>query len=199
MDSTSTLRQVTARRDSSLAIPHKENIDVQQGASLRLGVTLLEVTIVLLIAVSIIAAALYMSASTIAQSDSVQEIQSLNNLGVAVQKTKTNRGYPASAAIPTSLITLGLVPANVQLTGTTFFNTWGGQISFTQESSGAGFRINYTNVPNKDCKLFVSGVKQGLFNSVGNAVATVNLSALTADDVVTACASGTPSFSTVIQ
>jgi len=167
--------------------------------ALRPAFTLLEVLTVLLIAVAIIATALYMAASTISQSEAIQQVQSLNSLGVAVQRLKSSSGYPASASISTSLVTLNLVPANVQVTDGIFYNSWGGLITFTQENSGAGFRINYTNVPTKDCLLFVSSIKQGIFNSFGSAAATMNLSTQTTDNTVTACANGTPSFSTVIQ
>ncbi len=185
---------------ASLGCTHSADQEVKKVGKFRAAVTLLEVTIVLLIFVSIISMALYMSAGTISQSDSVQEIQSLNNLAVAVQKTKTNQGFPASASIGTTMDTLGIVPPNITHTGgASYMNTWGGAITFTQENSGGGFAIHYTNVPVKECKLLVSGLRSGILRSVGSGTATLNLDGLTADQVATVCAAGTPSFSTINQ
>ena len=91
------------------------------------------------------------------------------------------------------------MPPNIKQTnGTNFLNSWGGAITFTQENNGAGFTINYTNVPLGDCKLLVNALKQGLLNSFGSGTYTMSLATVTAAEVATACAAGTPSFSTVV-
>lgn len=69
----------------------------------RLGMTLLEITFVLLIMVAIIGGALVMASSTMNQSNSVQETQTVTNLASAVRKVKMANGYPLDAEIGPAL------------------------------------------------------------------------------------------------
>jgi hypothetical protein len=176
-----------------------EHTEVGASAAYRPAVTLIEASFFLMIAISVIAGVMYMAKGTIAQNNSVQELQTLNNLAAAIQQIKTSQGFPLSAAIGTTLNTLGLVPPNIQQSnGSNFINSWGGAITFTQENSGAGFTINYTGVPTGDCKLLVNALKPGLLSSFGSGTYTMSLSTMTAAEVAVACAAGTPSFSTVV-
>ena len=153
------------------------------GKSMREGMTLLEITFVLLVMVAIIGGALVMASGAMNQSNSVQESQTVNNLAAAVQKTKTASGFPANAAIGTSLNDMGLIPANVTNNGlgTVFTNSWGGAITFLQKDAGGNFAITYAGIPQTECKLLVQAVKSGILKTVGSGVAatTLTISALT--------------------
>ena len=165
----------------------------------RPGLTLFEALIWFFLFIGVLSAVMYQATGAIAQKDSVIELEKINGLAAAVVRTKTSSGYPASAAIGTAMDSLGIVPANITETnGTSYTNTWGGAITFTQENSGAGFTINYTNVPVSDCKLLINAMKPGIINSVGSGTYTLSLSTITAADIATMCASGTPSFSSVV-
>lgn len=161
-----------------------------QNHSLRKGMTLLEITFVLLIMVSIIGGALVMASGAMNQSNSVQESRSVANLANAVQKIKMPSGFPASATIGTALNDMGLIPANVASNGlgTVFTNSWGGAITFLQKDGGGNFAITYTGIPQTECKLLVMAVKQGLLKTIGSGVlvTTNSISGLT-----TAIVSGT--------
>ncbi len=164
-----------------------------QNHSLRKGMTLLEITFVLLIMVSIIGGALVMASGAMNQSNSVQESQTVNNLAASVQKIKTSAGFPAAAAIGTSLNDLGLIPANVVSNGAggAFQNSWGGAITFMPKDGGGNFAIVYAGIPQAECKLLVMAVKSGILKTVGNGllVTTNTISALTTANVsATICA-----------
>lgn len=138
----------------------------------RLGMTLLEITFVLLIMVAIIGGALVMASSTMNQSNSVQETQTVTNLASAVRKVKMANGYPLDAEIGPALHNLGFIPANVTHTnGATFRNSWGGNITFHRQDAGGNFGITYTNIPVQECRQLVLGVKAGILQSVGAGVA----------------------------
>ena len=163
------------------------------GKSMREGMTLLEITFVLLVMVAIIGGALVMASGAMNQSNSVQESQTVNNLAASVQKIKTSAGFPAAAAIGTSLNDLGLIPANVVSNGAggAFQNSWGGAITFMPKDGGGNFAIVYAGIPQAECKLLVMAVKSGILKTVGNGllVTTNTISALTTANVsATICA-----------
>lgn len=159
----------------------------------RKGATLLETTFVMIIIITIIGGALTLASNAMDQSTTVQETQTVNNLAGAVRKIKMANGYPADAEIGLAMHRLGFIPANVIHTdGTDFVNSWGGSITFQRQSGGGNFSITYTNIPEKECRQLVLGVKSGLLQSVGNTTtssgaATYNIRSLTAEQVEAIC------------
>lgn len=139
-----------------------------------IGMTLLEITFVLLIMVGIIGGALVMASSTMSQSNTVQETQTVTNLAGAVRKIKSRNGYPVDASIGTSMYAINAIPTNVVHTNGaagSFKNSWGGDITFTQQDSGGNFAITYTNVPQSECSALLMSIKPGLLAAVGTGAA----------------------------
>jgi type II secretory pathway pseudopilin PulG len=153
----------------------------------RLGMTLREITFVLLIMVAIIGGALVKASSTMNQSNSVQETQTVTNLAGAIRKVKMVNGYPADAEIGPAMSNLGFIPANVTHTnGTNIKNSWGGDITFHRQDGGGNFGITYTNVPTQECRQLVLGVKAGLLQSVGSGASTASAAAYNIRDLTPA-------------
>ena len=167
--------------------------------TMLIGMTLLEITFVLLIMVGIIGGALVMASSTMSQSNTVQETQTITSLAGGVRKVKSRTGYPVDAVIGTSMNAMGVIPVNVVHTaGTLFKNSWGGDILFTQQDGGGNFAITYTNIPLTECISLVMSVKPGILTAIGNGAAgaassgaTLNIADITAPDGATLCAGGT--------
>lgn len=140
----------------------------------RMGLSLLEITFVLLIIVAVVGGALIMASGAMSQSTVTQEIQTLNNLASGATMTKSTRGYGTDGdpnLLPNMEI-IGSLPKNVMVVGTTYKNSWGGDITIEASNGGADFIITYGNIPKEECVKLVNGVKMGILRSVGTGTTT---------------------------
>lgn len=137
----------------------------------RLGLSLLEITFVLLIIVAVVGGALIMASGAMSQSTVTQEIQTLNNLASGATMVKTTRGYGGDGSDGVDLLPdmeiVGSLPKNIVMAGKQPKNSWGGDIKIFSSNGGADFIIAYTNVPKEECVKMVNGVKMGILRSVG--------------------------------
>lgn len=142
----------------------------------RAGVSLLEITFVLLIIVGVVGGALIMASGAMSQSTVTQEIQTLNNLASGASMTKTTRGYGGGDGDGKDLLPdmeiIGSLPKNIVMAGSTPKNSWSGDITIVSSNGGADFIITYANIPKEECVKLVNGVKMGILRSVGTGTGT---------------------------
>lgn len=166
----------------------------------RMGLSLLEITFVLLIIVAVVGGALIMASGAMSQSTVTQEIQTLNNLASGATMTKSTRGYGGGdgfVSILEDMNTIGTLPKNITVTGGGLpLNSWGGQIDIQVSNLGADFVITYQNVPKEECVKLVNGVKMGILRSVGpDDAVTTSILDVTPSQAATICDAAGGSFS----
>lgn len=143
------------------------------GALRQRGLTLLEVMAALVIAGVIAAVVLSQMDSAFSSSSATEELSNLNALYSNVRSLKTASGYGASGTdIVPVLVQAKGVPKNMNVSGGTLFNSFGGAVAIA--STGNGFTVSYANTPQDACiKLVTKTSKSGIFSStkVGGATA----------------------------
>lgn len=180
-----------------MIVNHKVNfVDHERvnAVAARVGATLIEISIVLMIIAALFVGALSIASNVMSQSSATQEMQTLTNLSSAAYQARTNQGYPDNIVASISL--LGLVPDNVTKTGsganTQIFNSWSGEIKIDGVGGATNqrpyFKINYKAIPKKECLSLVKSVKTSTLRTVGRGgVANEWIDELTATKIEDLC------------
>lgn len=181
-------------------MPGSSTAAARQRKRTRLGASLLEVSIWLVIFVAIVGGVLALAAASLSQNAAAQEIQKITSLAGGAVKVRPPKGYSEDEPIDASLAYMGLIPANVQRDADNdnpnMRNSWGGAITLAPVGDGAGFSITYENIPKDECIKMVSGVQQGVLYSVAG-VNIVDLSPSTAASSICTTSSNTVTWSSL--
>jgi len=157
----------------------------------QLGFTLIEVMIVLVIALGIYGIASGKIASALGWSSDTEEDGNISQLYSNAKALKTASGYGASGTnLVLSLISAKGIPGNMTVTSNVPYNDWGGAV--TVVSTGQGFTIGYSDVPQDACiKIATKANKGGTFASVQVNSATAQTSEYTSAQAQIDCSSST--------
>jgi len=177
--------------------PFSGNSGVRYFVRRRVGATLIEASIFLLIFVAVLGGVLAVSTGVLGQNTVARELQILTNLSGSVVRTKSINGYGTTSQIMQALDEMNLVPGNVSRTGSgsslALRNGWGGAVTITPTNGGGSFSITYAQIPKGDCVQLMNSLKPGILQSIGSgASATMNMTEVTSDVVSgTLCTSAT--------
>lgn len=154
------------------------------------GFTLVEAMIVLVLFVLFIAAVLGKAYFAKTTNNSSSETQTLNAILTAAQTYKGTYGtvgtYGAAGTnmVP-SLITGKVIPPSYSTTTTTITNGWNGAITLV--STGNGYTLSDSNLPDDVCQAIVPGIA----NSGGNnGTLTVQINGAAYTNATTQCTGG---------
>lgn len=169
------------------------------------GITLIEALIVIALGIGLIAAGLVLFSSG-QNTNKVKDESS--NLGQIY--SKLNSIYQ-SDAVPSTVqedaVKAGVFGKTLRVNPTTFVvnNSWEGTVVLEDESSGLGFSVTYTNVPEgQPCVDLVNATRKTGFKRVGiaNSGTKVSpgslISAMTPTSIITACGTGNAQDAVVI-
>jgi len=159
----------------------------------RAGMTLMEMTFVMLIMVVILSAGIMTGGYVLREGDARVEILRIQEMASAVRLLKTQTGYPADSQIGPKLAEMGLIPQNhAHNNGRNVQNSFGGQINFRRLGNGGFFGLEYTNIPQSECRLIAHQIASEYIRAVGKSASTLKLvNALDADDIAQMCKNST--------
>jgi len=173
-------------------------------SKLRSGLSLIEMSFVLIVMTLILSGAL--ATATVLYDDSLakEESQRIVRLAQNIRQLKKSTGYDYSAGILEEVIELKLVPDGIKVENNVVLrNQWNGTVSITRQDNGGNVAITYENVPKRVCALMIKAIPPGLLFSVGPGLAGAArgasdrlISKLTNVDIVTACDTGEVHWST---
>lgn len=149
------------------------------------GFTAIELIVVLIVGLSIIGLAASRMDMLFAGSGVSEEMGNVSTLLASTKQLKTRSGY-TSGTLLGQLQDIGGIPKNMQISGsgssTSVTNTWGGSVAVS--GNGAGFSIEYGDVPKDACiQLATKANKGGMFTGV-----KINGGAEITDEVTSAAA-----------
>jgi type II secretory pathway pseudopilin PulG len=127
-------------------------------------------------------------------SNNNDELQNISSIITNTRQLKTQSGYgPTGTNLIPVLITGEGIPENMQKSGNTVSNVWGGAV--TSVSTGSGYTITYASVPDSNC-IFLA-TKSANSNSLSIRIngGTAITGEVTAIAATSACTSGTNSLS----
>lgn len=124
------------------------------------GVLSIEMIIVLGIVALILLGVAGRVAVSFLSNDNTAELSNITAIYTAVKDTKTTVGYGTSGTdLSSVVIAAGKLPSNIPVNGTTISNQFGG--TYTLKSTGQGFTMADSNIPQKNCVKIVSSATQG--------------------------------------
>lgn len=152
------------------------------------GFTAIELIVVLAIALTVIVIAVSRFDIMFSSSNVAEEISNINTLSSSTKTLRTTSGYGTAG---TSLINVldksGGIPKNLSVVSGVVHNTYGGTIDVT--STGAGYSIVATGIPQSDCiKLAVKQSKAAFYSTTINTSAA-RVGEVTSTDATTECTS----------
>lgn len=158
------------------------------------GMTLIELTLVLVLGGLVIFAALSMFRSTNQSSAVSNETKAVQSIVAGVRAL-----YPGlstyTGLTESMLITANKVPTSM-INGTALKHSWNSTVTVAPDAT-AGFNVTYDNVPTAACIEFVAGVSSG-FNTVKVGSTIVKAANANVDQVATATACGAGATATVV-
>lgn len=139
----------------------------------RHGGTLLNVSISLIVIISLITTAVYHSGLMLNEQEARDEVEVINTLAEKVRTLKGIQGYKSS--LVTDLVDHNMLPhllhGDKNGTQGVIKNRWGGMVDVVSLDNGANFGINYYNMPNKICLLIAQAIKPSILYSMGKGLA----------------------------
>lgn len=158
------------------------------------GFTALELIVVLIVGLGIIALAASKMDMMFGGSNLSEEVGNVNTLLSNAKSLKTSSGYGTSGTnLVPSLINANGIPKNMVVTGGIPYNVWGGAVTIL--STGPGFTIGYTNVPQDACiKLATKSNRGGTFATIKVGAAAAVTGEYTTAQATTDCSGATNSI-----
>ncbi|MGP8437811.1 type 4 pilus major pilin [Paraburkholderia fungorum] len=124
------------------------------------GVLSIEMIIVLGIVALLLLGVAGRIAVSFVSNDNTAEMSNLTAIYSAVKDTKTTVGYgTAGTDLSSVVISGGKLPSNIPVNGTTISNQFGG--TYIIKSTGQGFTIADSSIPQKNCVKIIAGATQG--------------------------------------
>lgn len=156
------------------------------------GITLIEALIVIALGIGLIAAGLVLFSSGQNTNKVKDETSNIGQIYSKLNSIYQSDSVPTTTTLQQDAINAGVFGKTLRITGTNVYNSWEGTVSLTQESTGLGFGVTYTNVPKgQPCVDLVNATRKTGFKRVGIAPtgvpAGVLLSAMTPNTIITAC------------
>ncbi|EJZ60948.1 PilS (plasmid) [Pseudomonas fluorescens R124] len=158
------------------------------------GFGALEVMIAIAVGIFAIIGAIAWYSKLTNTSNNNEELQNVSSLITNTRQLKTQSGYgPTGTNLIPVLIAGEGIPENMQKSGSTVSNLWGGAV--TNVSTGSGYNMTYAGVPDSNC-IFLA-TKSANSNSLtirinGGTAITGEVTSIAA---TSACTSGTNTLS----
>lgn len=162
------------------------------------GFTIVELLIVLVIGGVLVFLGLSKYDTIMSSSNVTEEISNITTIAGATKSLKSTQGYGVSGtSLVTTLEKSGGLPKNVSVAAGSIANVYGGTIDI--KSTGAGYEITETNVPQADCiKLSTKLSKSGFYSTQINTSAA-RVGEVSATDATTDCSSATANSIKVVS
>lgn len=154
------------------------------------GFGALEVMIAIFVGIFAVIGAIAWNSKLTNTANNNDELQNVSSLITNTRQMKTQSGYGTSGTnlIPVLLAADG-IPENMQKTGTTVFNVWGGAV--TNVSTGTGYTLTYAGVPDSNCIFLASKSANSEALSVKINGGTAIVGEVTSIAATAACTAGT--------
>lgn len=165
----------------------KNTIKQSRGKIAQAGFTAIELLVVLIVGVTIYALSTGKIDMLFSGSEMVEESGNIGAISGNIRALKTNSGYGANGTnLTASLVAIKGTPKNVSVVSGVMYNLWGGTIVPT--STGAGFAIAYSQVPQDACvKLATKIAAGGTFASTAINGGSAIVGEVTAAQATTQC------------
>lgn len=158
------------------------------------GFGALEVMIAIVMGIFAVIGAIAWYSKLTNTSNNNEELQNISSIITNTRQVKTQSGYgPTGTNLIPVLIAGEGIPENMQKSGSTVSNLWGGAV--TNVSTGSGYNMTYAGVPDSNC-IFLA-TKSANSNSLtirinGGTAITGEVTSIAA---TSACTSGTNTLS----
>lgn len=170
------------------------------------GITLIEALIVIALGIGLIAAGLVLFSSGQNTNKVKDESSNLGQIYTKLNSIYQSDAVPTSVTLQEDAVKAGVFGKTLRVNPTTFVvnNSWEGTVVLAQESTGLGFSVTYTNVPEgQPCVDLVNATRKSGFKRVGitnsgTKATGVLLSAMTPTSIITACEAGNAQDAVVI-
>ncbi|MGU9854418.1 type 4 pilus major pilin [Pseudomonas koreensis] len=177
------------------AVPNSPNVrKLGRRSPKQGGFGALEVMIAIAVGIFAIIGAIAWYSKLTNTSNNNEELQNVSSLITNTRQLKTQSGYgPTGTNLIPVLIAGEGIPENMQKSGSTVSNLWGGAV--TNVSTGSGYNMTYAGVPDSNC-IFLA-TKSANSNSLtirinGGTAITGEVTSIAA---TSACTSGTNTLS----
>jgi len=168
------------------------------------GITLIEALIVIALGIGLIAAGLVLFSTGQNTNKVKDEAANLGQIYTKLNSIYQSDSVPATATLQSDAIKAGVFGKTLRITGTNVYNSWEGTVSLAQESTGLGYSVTYTNIPEgQPCVDFVNNTRKSGFKRIGIAstgtkAPGVLLSAMTPSTIINACEVGNADDAVII-
>lgn len=158
------------------------------------GFGALEVMIAIVVGLFAIIGAIAWYSKLTNTSNNNEELQNISSIITNTRQLKTQSGYgPTGTNLIPVLIAGEGIPENMQKSGGTVSNVWGGAV--TNVSTGTGYTMTYAGVPDSNCIFLASKSANSNSMSVRINGGTAITGEVTAIAATSACTSGTNTLS----